>query len=393
METLYRLLIPLAQAQAATTKAADTSTNSAAANAATFIIEKIPLWIAAAVVLVISIVIASMAKGFAENKLAGKVDDEQQEVVIITGRITFAVVAIVGVSAALAIAGINLTTMLAAVGFGISFGLQDVIGNFVAGLGILISRPFKMGDWIKVNDNVGKVVEIKTRATYLKTYDGMRLIVPNSELYKSSVLSYTSNPTQRIVVYGYCRYGVDINEVIKIFLDVGNKEPKILKQPQPSVIVNELYDSYIELKLRGWIETDIAWRRLRSKLTMQIQKRLEEAQMDAPYAVTSISFEDDATQVLSKNKVMEAESEEADSAKGQGPLDQTPIQNPTPPVTLTQFEINAQPSPTMNAPVVPISNPTPTVIPDQNAVTTATGTSTPEQNIPPVIPINPPQGQ
>lgn len=76
METLYRLLIPLAQAQAATTKAADTSTNSAAANAATFIIEKIPLWIAAAVVLVISIVIASMAKGFAENKLAGKVDDE-----------------------------------------------------------------------------------------------------------------------------------------------------------------------------------------------------------------------------------------------------------------------------------------------------------------------------
>lgn len=68
MDTLYRLLIPLAQAQAATTKAADTGSDRAAADAASFILEKIPLWIAAAVILVISIVIASMAKGFAENK-------------------------------------------------------------------------------------------------------------------------------------------------------------------------------------------------------------------------------------------------------------------------------------------------------------------------------------
>lgn len=389
MQDLLALLIPLAHAQ--TTGNTSSNTNSAANDVATFIVEKVPLWITAALVLVVSFGLAIMAKNIAENKLAGKVDDEQQEVVIITGRITFMVVAAIGVSVALAIAGIDLTTMLAAIGFGVSFGLQDVIANFVAGLGILISRPFKIGDWVKVNDNIGKIIEIKTRATYLKTVDGLRLIVPNAELYKSSVLSYTSNSTRRIKVYAYCRYDANMDEVMKICLDAAGKEPKILQEPKPMVVVGQLYDSYIEVELRFWVVTGTPWRRLQSKLTIEIEKVLQAANLDAPYPVTSLSFEEDAAEILGSNKGNKADEDPKPQPRPQTasiePLIKSRLeasQSDPSQFEPSQFEPPTTPSPQQQPEqALPVSTsqpePLPTFTPQQAVTTAVAEQSQPEQ--------------
>jgi small conductance mechanosensitive channel len=270
-----------------------------------FLLEKLPLWLTAVVVFGLSLVAGAMVKNMVENRLASKIEEEHQEVLIISGRVAFVIVAVIGTTIALAIAGINITTLLAAVGFGISFGLQDTISNFVAGLGILASRPFTIGDWIKINGNTGKVVEIRTRATYLKTFDGLRLIVPNSELYKTQVLSYTSNPMRRLKVPVYCRYGMNIQDVIAICLKEVKKNPKIFLEPKPHVVITDLADSYIALETRFWVDSKSLWRRIQSEIFMNIQSRLEEAGLDAPYAVTSLSFENDIESAVLKTKSLD----------------------------------------------------------------------------------------
>ncbi len=79
--------------------------------------------------------------------------------------------------------GVNATTLAAfgaALGVGIGFGLQDLVKNFVAGLVILIERPFQVGDRIELDKNAAEVVEIRARATVLRTNDDVHLIVPNA---------------------------------------------------------------------------------------------------------------------------------------------------------------------------------------------------------------------
>lgn len=295
--------IPAAFAQVGST--ATSKDTGSSWNILAFVLQSLPLWITAIIVFVVSLGIGLMVKNIVESRLAAKVENEHQEVMIIAGRVAFVGVAVIGTTISLAIAGINITTLLAAIGFGISFGLQDTISNFVAGLAILASRPFTIGDWIKVNGTKGKVVEIRTRATYLTTYDGLRLIVPNAELYKSQVLSYTSNPMRRLKVPVYCRYGVSVQDVIKICIKEVKQDARIFLEPKANVVITDLADSYISLEVRFWVDSKSLWRRIESKIFIGIQNKLEDAGFDAPYAVTSLSFEKDLESVALKSKAMD----------------------------------------------------------------------------------------
>ncbi len=301
LNTIFGLQVAFAQTAFAQSAGTEKDASSSW-NIIGFVLAKLPMWITAIIVFILSLVVGAMVKSVVESRLAAKVENEHQEIMIIAGRVAFVGVAVIGTTISLAIAGINITTLLAAIGFGISFGLQDTISNFVAGIGILASRPFTIGDWIKVNGTRGKVVEIRTRATYLKTYDGLRLIVPNAELYKSQVLSYTSNPMRRLKVPVYCRYGVNIQEVIKICLKEIKKDARIFLEPKANILITDLADSYIALEARFWVDSKSMWRRIESNIFINIQSRLEESGMDAPYAITSLSFEKDLESVVLKNK-------------------------------------------------------------------------------------------
>lgn len=288
--------------------AADTTTASepnGPTGILTYAIGQLPLWITAVIVLILTVLISLFVKSAVESRLAAKISEEHQEILIISGRVAFVSTALVGTTIALAIAGINITTVLAAVGFGVSLGLQDTISNFVAGVTLLATKPFGFGDWILINGQKGKVEEIRTRFTILKTYDGLRLVVPNATLFKSPVLSYTSNATRRLKVPAYCRYGVDISQVREICMNVVKSDPRIFIEPKPNIIIYSLDDSYITLQVRFWVDPKGPWRRIQSKVYMGIQSALEEAGLDAPYPVASISFEKDLESVAIKAKMLD----------------------------------------------------------------------------------------
>ena len=253
-----------------------------------YIINQIPSWIAGFIVFVLTIIIAKMAKSAVESRISDQIDEEHQEVLVLAGRVTFFGTLAVGITVALKIAGIDLTTILAAVAFGIGFALQDLIMNFIAGVLILVSRQFTIGDFIKVGDTVGKVVEIQTRATILKAIDGTKVIVPNSEIFTSQVVSYTSNPMRRVVVPLYVSYDTDIRYAIKVAMEVLKKHPKIQKKPAPSVILKDYGDSSIDLAARFWVGSRDGWFKVKSEIMEQMWNAFSDAGIVVPFNVMHV---------------------------------------------------------------------------------------------------------
>ena len=192
--------IQTALAQVGTT-AADVKdeTTSQLAGVLDFVIVKIPSFIAAIIVFVIFFVLSKAIKGIVESRMATAFE-EHKEIQILIGRTAGAATIIIGATVSLNIAGIDLTVIIAAAGFGIGFALRDIITNFLAGILILAQKHFTIGDFIKVGGTMGKIIDIQARATILKAIDGTKVIVPNSQLFTNQVKSFTSNPFRRIEV-------------------------------------------------------------------------------------------------------------------------------------------------------------------------------------------------
>lgn len=273
-----------------------------------FFFDRVPYWIAAFVVFIVSIGIAKMMKNFVEGRLSAKIDEEHQEVLVLAGRLTYVGTLALGITVSLKIAGIDITTILAAVAFGIGFALRDLIMNFIAGIYLLVSRQFTIGDFIKVGNVIGKVVEIQTRATILKSIDGTKLIVPNAELFSNSVTSFTSNPMRRVVVPLYVAYGTDLDYAIKIAMNILHGHEKILKKPAPSVIIKDYGDSSIDLAARFWVPTSAGWVKIRSEVIKLMDKAFFEAGIHIPYETyhleTSTDIKEEESEEQKNEKLM-----------------------------------------------------------------------------------------
>jgi len=214
------------------------------------IITKIPLFIAGGIVVILSILVAKIGRRMVENKLAEKgIEEEHKELQILGGRMTYSVILILGLTTGLKIAGIDLTTIIAAGAFGIGFALKDLIMNFLAGIMILVGRHFTIGDFISVNGTLGRVVEIQSRVTILQATDGTKVIMPNSVLFKKKVVSFTSNPFRRIELKVAVDLRHDINDVVKLCDKILKNTKGVLIEPKPAVVISDFGEKGVDLKL------------------------------------------------------------------------------------------------------------------------------------------------
>ena len=302
------------------------------------VIAKIPLWIAAFIVIVLSVLVAKMARSIVENKMAEKgIEEEHQEVQILAGRLTYIGVLTLGITVALKIAGIDLTAILAAVAFGIGFALKDLIMNFLAGIMILVGGHFSLGDFINVGGTSGKVVEIQSRVTILQAFDGTKVIVPNGDLFKKQVVSFTGNPFRRIQMVVGVDYRHDLKNVVKICMKSIKETPGVLIEPKPAVIVDEFADSGINIVIKAWVESRGGWVKIKSELAQNIKTAFDEHGIVIPWPITNIVQDKDSTieeKMLIEEAVIEAVEEPA----------AVPIATLTPePVVQTVAEEEAQP--------------------------------------------------
>ena len=137
----------------------------------------------------------------------------------------------------------------------IGFAFHDVFQNFLAGILLLLTGPFRVGDEISVDKHEGVVEDIHTRATTLRTYDGRRIVIPNADLFTNSVTVYTAF-SMRQVTYGLSiDYDEDIRHVKHLLLEALNTIEEVMKEPAAEVVVTGLTDGNIVLQIFCWTHT------------------------------------------------------------------------------------------------------------------------------------------
>lgn len=148
----------------------------------------------------------------------------------------------------------KLQWLVAALGVGIGFGLQEIVANFISGIIILFERPIRIGDTVTIGDNDGVVVRIRIRATTIRNWDRKELLVPNKEFITGQLINWTlSEPTTRIVIPVGLAYGGDVELALKLMMDAAEEHSDIMLDPAPTVIFDEFGDNALSLKLRCFI--------------------------------------------------------------------------------------------------------------------------------------------
>lgn len=176
--------------------------------------------------------------------------------------------------------------------FGIAF--RDIFVDFVAGVLILLNEPFRIGDQIVVLDYEGTIEDIETRTTAIRTYDGRRVIIPNSTLFTSVVTVNTAYEYRRIQYDVGIGYGDDIERAQQLALEAVSGVEGVLEDPAPDTLVIELADYSVVIRVRWWIRPPRQIDALdsRNRVLAAIKRRLTENGIDMPFPTHQILFHD-----------------------------------------------------------------------------------------------------
>lgn len=181
--------------------------------------------------------------------------------------------------------GIPLTsfvTILASAGVAISLAMQGALSNFVGGMTILLLKPFRAGDYIKISDAEGTVQSIGVFYTELNMPDNRHISLPNSNLTNTAIINYTREGTRRLDVNFGVSYDSDIDHVKSVLVRVIAETPNILQEPAPIVKLIECGDSSLSFMMRVWCKSsdywDVSW-----ELLEKGKRALDMAGIEIPY--------------------------------------------------------------------------------------------------------------
>lgn len=201
-------------------------------------------------------------------------------------RLAFATLArygivMIGLGLVLSIIGVNwskLQWLVAALGVGIGFGLQEIVANFISGLIILIERPVRVGDVVTVGEDTGQVVRIQIRATTIRKWDQQELIVPNKEFITSRVVNWSlSDDTCRIFFMIGIAYGSDVEKALRLIEEAATENAVVLEDPPPLVTFEAFGDNSLNLGLRCYVPSVKERLTTQTALHVAINRKLAEA--------------------------------------------------------------------------------------------------------------------
>ncbi len=146
--------------------------------------------------------------------------------------------------------------LVAALGVGLGFGLQEIFANFVSGLILLFEQPIRVGDVISIDGTTGSVSRSRMRATTIVNWDRQELIVPNKDLITGKLLNWTlSDSTNRITFNVGVAYGSDTQRACELILKVLQEHSNVRQDPPPSVTFEAFGDSTLNLALRAFLSS------------------------------------------------------------------------------------------------------------------------------------------
>jgi len=176
----------------------------------------------------------------------------------------------------------SFAAVVAALGFAIGMAMSGTIGNVAAGVMLLIFRPYKVGDYVDIGGTAGTVHEIELFTTTLDTPDNRRIIVPNGQIFGSTIENVTFHETRRVEVLVGTEYTADLNLARSTLLAAAKSVEGVLSEPEPVAYLNELGGSSIDWKVRVWSKTSDFWA-VRERLTQAVKEHLDNAGVGIPF--------------------------------------------------------------------------------------------------------------
>lgn len=176
----------------------------------------------------------------------------------------------------------SFAAIIAAAGLAVGLALQGSLGNFAGGVLIMIFKPFKIGDLIEAQGELGTVKEIEIFTTKLTGLSNREIIIPNGALSNGNIINYTTEGTRRVDLVIGVDYGSDIKKTKEVLMNVLTSNPKVIETPAPSVNLMELADSSINFAVRPWCKSEDYWA-VYFGATEEIKEALDAAGIEIPY--------------------------------------------------------------------------------------------------------------
>jgi len=174
----------------------------------------------------------------------------------------------------------------------IGFAFRDILENFLGGILMLVSEPFKIGDQIIVEGIEGTVEAIDARATIIRRYDGRRVVIPNGKIYTNIITVNTAFDKRRQEYEVGVSYDANIREAKQLILETLREVPHVLSEPAPDVLVMELAESTVVLRVRWWItppQRSDALETIDGVLS-RVKERLPANGISLPYPIVQVNL-------------------------------------------------------------------------------------------------------
>jgi len=255
----------------------------------TMLVEYGPKVIGAVVVLFIGLkIISTVTKTAVKLMSHKKMDDSLAPFLSSLLNMTLKALLVISVMSMVGIEMTSFIAILGAAGLAIGMALSGTMQNFAGGVMILIFKPYKAGDFIEAEGQMGVVKEIQIFNTILTTVDNKRIIIPNGGLSNSTMINFTAEPTRRVDFTFGIGYGDDIDKARKVMLEEISKFSQVLSSPaEPFIGLSELGDSSVNFAVRVWVKTEDYWD-VFFGLNESIKKAFDANNISIPFPQTDV---------------------------------------------------------------------------------------------------------
>lgn len=210
----------------------------------------------------------------------------------VVSRLVFTGILVLGILVSLGVMGVNPGALVASLGLvsvGLGFALKDVIENFIAGITIILQKPFVIGDVVRFGDVEGVVVDVRVRDTIIRMFDDREVFVPNRSLFSGVVINSTANRRRRLDFQVGVTYDADPARAARVAEEALRGLDGILDEPAPLVVLESLGESSLNLRVYFWLDlTTHNLLEVKSRAISEVKAALEKEGITIPYPIVTV---------------------------------------------------------------------------------------------------------
>ena len=242
-----------------------------------------------ALIVAASVIIANIVGAYIKKSLSDRIRQDEMTKII---KFTQVAIVLIGIFISLPSFNVNIGELLligGTAGIIIGFASQRLVTNIGSGIFLIIERPVKIGDTVKIGETEGNIKDIRILSTTIRTYEGIYIRIPNETVFNSEITNYVTNVARRFEYRIAIRYSDDAGLAIRIITELLAAEPFVLINPPPSLYVDELGDNGVIIMVRIWAPS-LEWWSVRTEMLWKIKLALEREGLGFPFPQREVWF-------------------------------------------------------------------------------------------------------